>query len=67
MNDFIRYHFITRVQKIFPRIPSALTAADDVRSAMTKLENHIAAAEQIESDTNGTPDSNSNVEPSTIQ
>ena len=43
------------------------TAAVDVRSAMTKLENHIAEADRIQSDTNGTLDSNSNVEPSTIQ
>ncbi len=43
------------------------TAAVDVRSAMTKLENHIAEADRIQSDTNGTLDSTSNVEPSTIQ
>jgi len=43
------------------------TAAVDVRRAMTKLENHIAEAGRIQSDTNGTLDSNSNVEPSTIQ
>jgi len=30
------------------------TAAADVRNAMTKLENHIADAERIQSDTNGT-------------
>ena len=30
------------------------TAAVDVRSAMTKLENHIAEADRIQSDTNGT-------------
>jgi integrase len=43
------------------------TAADDVHSAMTKLENHIAEAGRIQSDTNGTLDSSANVEPSTIQ
>ena len=43
------------------------TAAVDVRSAMTKLENHIAEADRVQSDTNGTLDSSSNVEPSTIQ
>ncbi len=43
------------------------TAAVDVRSAMAKLENHIAEADRIQSDTNGTLDSNSSVEPSTIQ
>jgi hypothetical protein len=43
------------------------TAAVDVRNAMTKLENHIAEADRIQSDTNGTLDSQSNVEPSTIQ
>lgn len=43
------------------------TAADDVRKAMTKLENQIAAAGRIQSDTDRTPDSSSNVEPSTIQ
>jgi hypothetical protein len=44
------------------------TAAADVRNAMTKLENHIADAERIQSDTNGTlVDSTANVEPSTIQ
>lgn len=30
------------------------TAAEDVRSAMTKLENHIAEARQTQQDTNGT-------------
>jgi integrase len=43
------------------------TAAVDVRSAMTKLENHIAEADRNQSDTNGTLESNSSVEPSTIQ
>jgi integrase len=43
------------------------TAAVDVQNAMTKLENHIAEAGRIQSDTNGTLDSTSNVEPSTIQ
>ena len=43
------------------------TAAVAVRNAMTKLENHIAEAGRIQSDTNGTLDSTSNVEPSTIQ
>jgi integrase len=43
------------------------TAALDVRNAMTKLENHIAEADRIQSDTNGTLDGKSNVEPSTIQ
>lgn len=43
------------------------TAAVDVRSAMAKLENHIAEADRIQSDTNGTLESNPNVEPSTIQ
>jgi hypothetical protein len=42
------------------------TAAVDVRSAMATLENHITEAGRIESDTNGTLDSSSNVEPSTI-
>jgi integrase len=43
------------------------TAAVDVRSAMAKLENHIAEAGLNQSDTNGTLESNSSVEPSTIQ
>ena len=30
------------------------TAADDVRNAMAKLENHIAEAAETQSDTNGT-------------
>ena len=43
------------------------TAADDVRKAMTKLENHIVDGGQIQSDTIGTLESNSPVEPSTVQ
>jgi integrase len=43
------------------------TAADDVRKAMTKLENHIVDGGQIQSDTVGTLESNSPVEPSTVQ
>jgi hypothetical protein len=43
------------------------TAVVDVRNAKTKLENHIAEADRIRSDTNGTLDSKSNVAPSTIQ
>jgi len=43
------------------------TAADDVRSAMAKLENHMTDAARGQSDTNGTPTSSTNVEPSTIQ
>jgi integrase len=43
------------------------TAADDVRKAMTRLENHIAEADRIQSDTNGTLESNLPVEPSTVQ
>jgi len=43
------------------------TAADDVRKAMTKLENHIADGGQIQSDTAGTLQSNLIVEPSTVQ
>lgn len=43
------------------------TAAVDVRSAMAKLENHIAEAGLSQWDTHGTPDSSSNEEPSTIQ
>jgi hypothetical protein len=31
------------------------TAADDVRMAMTKLENHIPEGVRLKSDTNGTP------------
>ena len=43
------------------------TAAEDVRHAMAKLENHIPEAGQSQSDTNRTLDSTSVVEPSTIQ
>jgi integrase len=43
------------------------TAAADVRSAMTKLENHIAAVGRIQADTNGTLDALSGSNPSTIQ
>jgi len=45
------------------------TAANDVRSAMAKLENHIAEAEadRIQSDTNATRDGSSTVGPSTVQ
>jgi integrase len=43
------------------------TAAADVRSAMTKLENHISQAHPIQSDTNGTLESSLPLEPSTIQ
>lgn len=43
------------------------TAADDVRKAMTKLENHIAESGQIQSDTPGTLEGNLLVEPSTVQ
>jgi integrase len=41
------------------------TAADDVRKAMTKLENHIST--QTQSDTDGTLESNSTAEPFTVQ
>jgi integrase len=43
------------------------TAADDVRRAMTTLENHIEEARQIRSDTLEALDKNSNVDPATIQ
>jgi integrase len=43
------------------------TAGDDVRTAMTKLENHIAEAGSAQSDTDGTPSGNFPVEPSTVQ
>jgi len=39
------------------------TAAGDIRSAMTKLENHIADADRIQSDTNRTLEMNLPVEP----
>jgi len=41
------------------------TAADDVRKAMTKLEDHISA--QTPSDTDRTLESNLTAEPSTLQ
>jgi integrase len=43
------------------------TAAADVRSAMTKLENHIAEAAQNQADTNGTLEALLESGPSTIQ
>jgi integrase len=43
------------------------TAAADVRSAMTKLENHIAQAGQLQADTNGTLEPLSGFGSSTIQ
>jgi integrase len=43
------------------------TAADDVRTAMTKLENHIAEASPVQSDTIGTPKRDFPVNPSTVQ
>jgi len=43
------------------------TAADDVRKAMTTLENRIAEAGATQSDTIGTPSGNPDVEPSTVQ
>ena len=43
------------------------TAADDVRSAMTKLENHLEASAQSRADTNGTLNAFSPEEPSTVQ
>ena len=41
--------------------------AEDVRKAMTALENSIAEANTIQKDTIGTPSGNSDVEPSTVQ
>src|SRR5271165_6743008 len=43
------------------------TAAADVRSAMTKLESHIAESGQMQTDTNGTLAPSPSVGPSTIQ
>jgi len=43
------------------------TATDDVRKAMTTLENHIEEARQIQSDTKDSMDRNSNAETATIQ
>jgi hypothetical protein len=40
---------------------------EDVRKAMTTLENSIAEANTIQKDTIGTPSGNSDVEPSTVQ
>jgi integrase len=43
------------------------TAADDVRKAMTTLENRIAEANAPRQDTIGTPSGDPDVEPSTVQ
>ncbi|MCI0622103.1 MAG: tyrosine-type recombinase/integrase [Acidobacteria bacterium] len=43
------------------------TAADDVRSAMAKLESHIAASARVEQDTYGTPNLEKAAPPSAIQ
>jgi hypothetical protein len=43
------------------------TAADDVRNAMTKLENHIARTQATQSNAGSEPASVSASEPSTIQ
>ena len=43
------------------------TAAADVRSAMTKLENHIAGAGQSQTDTNGTLEALLGASPTIIQ
>ena len=43
------------------------TAADDVRKAMTRLENHMSESSLTQSDTNGTLESNLPVEPSPVQ
>jgi integrase len=43
------------------------TAAEDLRSAMMKLENHIAEAAQSQMDTNGTPETLLESVPSTVQ
>jgi hypothetical protein len=43
------------------------TAADDVRNAMTMLENRIAESSQIQSDTVGTLDDHASAGPTTIQ
>lgn len=43
------------------------TAADDVRNAMTMLENRIAEAGQILEDTNRTLDAEPPAKPATIQ
>jgi hypothetical protein len=43
------------------------TADDDVHKAMTTLENRIAETGPIQSDTNGTLENNSHVDPSAVQ
>jgi len=43
------------------------TAADDVRKAMTTLENSIAEAGATQQDTIGTPSGDPDVNPSTVQ
>jgi hypothetical protein len=43
------------------------TAADDVRKAMTKLEDHIAEGVRVQSDSEGTLKSNLPVLPFTVQ
>ena len=43
------------------------TAADDVRGAMEKLENHIAESNQTKTDTNGTLKPRPSVKPSMTQ
>jgi integrase len=43
------------------------SAADDVRNAMTKLENQITVSSQTQTDTNGTPAARNSAEPSAIQ
>ena len=43
------------------------TAAEDVRNAMTKLENSIAETGKAQTDTNGTLDALLGASPSTIQ
>ena len=43
------------------------TAVADVRSAMTKLENHIAETVQSQADTNGTLEARLGAGPSTIK
>jgi integrase len=46
---------------------STKTAAEDVRSAMARLENHIAEVGRTQADTNGTLESVTGPSPSTIQ
>jgi integrase len=43
------------------------SAADDVRNAMTKLENQITVNSQTQTDTNGTPAARNRAEPGAIQ